>query len=212
MDITYDKDTCLIDMLMSQLEFQRQLLKKRNITAPDDVMTAANKKLEEACYHATCTNVELAEFIEQLTADGMQITDEVLLELTDAFTFLLNQLLYINILPTKTLSYYMRRAKARYDSRDNLAHKPFTYTEIIGLYNIAIGDLYHKTRYKSWKTYAELDDNVYELVPLVDEVLSTFMMLYIKAGVTDETIVDFFYRKHEINKQRQEVGGKYEQA
>jgi len=206
----FNKSTCLIDMLLSQLDFQRQLLNKRNnITAPDDVKAAPTEKLSEACYHATCTNVELAEFIEQLSKDKYEITDEVLLELTDAFTFLLNQLLYINILPTKTLSYYTSCAKIRYEAR---SAKPFTYTEIIGLYNLATGALYHKTRYKSWKTYTELDDNVYELIPLVDEVLTTFMLLYIKAGVEDTKIYEYFYKKHDVNRKRQEVGGEYEKV
>ena len=199
----YNQATALIDMLMSQLEFQRQLLKKRNLTAPDDVKINATKKLEEACYHATCTNVELAEFVEQLKIDKHEITQEVLLELTDAFTFLLNQLLYINVLPTKTLEYYREAAEIR-------TNRSFSYTELTGMYNLAIGALYHKTRYKTWKTYSELDDNIYELIPLVDEVLTVFMMFFVKAGVQTEKIYNLFYQKHEINIDRQQVGGKYE--
>ena len=86
----FNHETALIDMLMSQLEFQSQLLNKRNLAAPDDVKITTTKKLEVACYHATCTNVELAEFVEQLKEDKHVITQDVLLELTDAFTFLLN--------------------------------------------------------------------------------------------------------------------------
>lgn len=200
----FNHETALIDMLMSQLEFQRQLLNKRNLTAPDDVKITATKKLEEACYHATCTNVELAEFIEQLKEDKHVITQDVLLELTDAFTFLLNQLLYINILPTKTLDYYREAAKERFGQRS------FSYTELTGLFNLAIGALYHKTRYKTWKTYSELDDNIYELIPLVDEVLTVFMMFYVKANISSEQIYNLFYQKHAINIDRQKIGGKYE--
>lgn len=200
----FNHETALIDMLMSQLEFQRQLLNKRNLTAPDDVKITATKKLEEACYHATCTNVELAEFVEQLKEDKHAITQEVLLELTDAFTFLLNQLLYINILPTKTLDYYREAAKERFEKI------AFSYTELTGLFNLAIGALYHKTRYKTWKTYSELDDNIYELIPLVDEVLTVFMMFYVKADISSEQIYNLFYQKHAINIDRQKIGGKYE--
>ena len=200
----FNRETALIDMLMSQLEFQRQLLNKRNLTAPDDVKITATKKLEEACYHATCTNVELAEFIEQLKEDKHVITQDVLLELTDAFTFLLNQLLYINILPTKTLDYYREAAKERFGQRS------FSYTELTGLFNLAIGALYHKTRYKTWKTYSELDDNIYELIPLVDEVLTVFMMFYVKANISSDQIYNLFYQKHAINIDRQKIGGKYE--
>ena len=200
----FNHETALIDMLMSQLEFQRQLLNKRNLTAPDDVKITATKKLEEACYHATCTNVELAEFIEQLKEDKHEITQDVLLELTDAFTFLLNQLLYINILPTKTLDYYREAAKERFGQRS------FSYTELTGLFNLAIGALYHKTRYKTWKTYSELDDNIYELIPLVDDVLIVFMMFYVKANISSDQIYNLFYQKHAINIDRQKIGGKYE--
>lgn len=201
----FNHETALIDMLMSQLEFQRQLLNKRNITAPDDVKTTTTKKLEVACYHATCTNVELAEFVEQLKEDKHVITQDVLLELTDAFTFLLNQLLYINILPTKTLDYYREAAKERFEQKSS-----FSYTELTGLFNLAIGELYHKTRYKTWKIYSELDYNFYKLIPLVDEVLTVFMMFYVKADISSEKIYKLFYQKHAINIDRQKIGGKYE--
>ncbi len=202
---TFNHETALIDMLMSQLEFQRQLLNKRRITAPDDVKITTTKKLEVACYHATCTNVELAEFVEQLKEDKHVITQDVLLELTDAFTFLLNQLLYINILPTKTLDYYREAAKERFEQKS-----AFSYTELTGLFNLAIGELYHKTRYKTWKIYSELDYNFYKLIPLVDEVLTVFMMFYVKADISSEKIYKLFYQKHAINIDRQKIGGKYE--
>lgn len=202
---TFNHETALIDMLMSQLEFQRQLLNKRRITAPDDVKITTTKKLEVACYHATCTNVELAEFVEQLKEDKHVITQDVLLELTDAFTFLLNQLLYINILPTKTLDYYREAAKERFEQKH-----AFSYTELTGLFNLAIGALYHKTRYKTWKIYSELDYNFYKLIPLVDEVLTVFMMFYVKADISSEKIYNLFYQKHAINIDRQKIGGKYE--
>ena len=201
----FNHETAFIDMLMSQLEFQRQLLNKRNITAPDDVKITTTKKLEVACYHATCTNVELAEFVEQLKEDKHVITQDVLLELTDAFTFLLNQLLYINILPTKTLDYYREAAKARFKHKSE-----FSYIELTGLFNLAIGELYHKTRYKTWKIYSELDYNFYKLIPLVDEVLTIFMMFYVKADISSEKIYTLFYQKHAINIDRQKIGGKYE--
>lgn len=201
----FNHETAFIDMLMSQLEFQRQLLNKRNITAPDDVKITTTKKLEVACYHATCTNVELAEFVEQLKEDKHVITQDVLLELTDAFTFLLNQLLYINILPTKTLDYYREAAKARFKHKSE-----FSYIELTGLFNLAIGELYHKTRYKTWKIYSELDYNFYKLIPLVDEVLTVFMMFYVKADISTEQIYNLFYQKHAINIDRQKIGGKYE--
>ena len=201
----FNHETALIDMLMSQLEFQRQLLNKRNITAPDDVKITTTKKLEVACYHATCTNVELAEFVEQLKEDKHVITQDVLLELTDAFTFLLNQLLYINILPTKTLDYYCEAAKERFEQKS-----AFSYTELTGMFNLAIGALYHKTRYKTWKIYSELDYNFYKLIPLVDEVLTVFMMFYVKADISSEKIYKLFYQKHAINIDRQKIGGKYE--
>lgn len=201
----FNHETALIDMLMSQLEFQSQLLNKRNLAAPDDVKITTTKKLEVACYHATCTNVELAEFVEQLKEDKHVITQDVLLELTDAFTFLLNQLLYINILPTKTLDYYREAAKERFEQKS-----AFSYTELTGLFNLAIGELYHKTRYKTWKIYSELDYNFYKLIPLVDEVLTVFMMFYVKADISSEKIYKLFYQKHAINIDRQKIGGKYE--
>ena len=201
------EDVRLLNMLLTQLDFQKKLLKKRHTISPDDVMIDTSTKLAEACYHATCTNVELAEFIDQLKIDSLKKTDEVILELTDAFTFLLNQLLYINVIPTKTLGYYYCTAIKRYSATNNA-----NYHEIIGQYNVAIGNLYHKTRYKSWKTYAELDDNVYELIPLVDNVLEVFLQLYVKLGVSSDELCTYFYKKHDINEQRQEVGGKYEKV
>lgn len=200
-----NEDDRLLHMLLTQLDFQKKLLQKRHTISPDDVMTDTSTKLAEACYHATCTNVELAEFIEQLYQDKCNRTDEVVLELTDAFTFLLNQLLYINIIPTRTLGAYYAEAEKKYN-----ATKGIKFHELIGQYNVAIGKLYHKTRYKTWKTYTELDDNVYALIPLVDDVLITFLQLYVKLGVSSDELCDFYYRKHDVNEKRQEVGGKYE--
>ena len=200
------EDVRLLNMLLTQLDFQKKLLKKRHTISPDDVMIDTSTKLAEACYHATCTNVELAEFIDQMHEDNCNKTDEVMLELTDAFTFLLNQLLYINVIPTRTLGAYYAEAEKMYKP----SHPK--YHEIIGQYNVAIGKLYHKTRYKTWKTYTELDDNVYALIPLVDEVLITFLQLYIKLGATIDELCEYFYEKHDINEQRQEVGGKYEKV
>ena len=200
-----NEDDRLLNMLLTQLTFQKKLLQKRHTISPDDVMTSTSAKLAEACYHAACTNVELAEFIDQLHQDKCNRTDEVVLELTDAFTFLLNQLLYINIIPTRTLGAYYAEAEKMYN-----ATRGIKFHEIIGQYNVSIGKLYHKTRYKTWKTYTELDDNVYALIPLVDEVLITFLQLYVKLGVSADDLCTYFYKKHEINEQRQEVGGKYE--
>lgn len=207
--MTYNKETCLLDMLLTQLEFQKQLLKKRHIVSPEDTNVSATTKLAEACYHATCTNVELAEFVEQYVTDKRQKTDDVMLELTDAFTFLLNQLLYINTIPSKTLDYYYSHAKKSIEQYEH-ERRDVSFYEIIGQFNIAIGKLYHKTRYKSWKTYTELDDNAFSLIPLVDSVLIIFMQFYIKLGATCEEICKYFYQKHEINVKRQEAGGKYE--
>lgn len=201
-----NEDDRLLNMLLTQLDFQKKLLKKRHTISPDDVMIDTSTKLAEACYHATCTNVELAEFIDQMRKHNSNKTDEVMLELTDAFTFLLNQLLYINVIPSRTLCAYFAEAEKMYK------RTRAKYYEIIGQYNIAIGKLYHKTRYKTWKTYTELDDNVYALIPLVDEVLITFLQLYIKLGATIDELCEYFYKKHEINEQRQEVGGKYEKV
>lgn len=202
-----NEDDRLINMLFTQLDFQKKLLEKRHTISPDDVMIDTSTKLAEACYHATCTNVELAEFIEQLHHDKLEKTDDVILELTDAFTFLLNQLLYINVIPARTLGAYYAEAEKMYNRTHSMK-----YHEIIGQYNVAIGKLYHKTRYKTWKTYTELDDNVYALIPLVDDVLVTFLQLYVKLGVSSDDLCDYFYRKHDINEQRQEVGGKYEKV
>lgn len=196
-------------MLMTQLEFQKKLLEKRHIISPDDTNTSTYAKLAEACYHATCTNVELAEFIEQYVTDRQQKTDEVMLELTDAFTFLLNQFLYINVIPTKTLDYYYQRARQtlehyKHEGRD------ISYNEIIGQFNVAVGKLYHETRYKSWKTYTELNDNIFASISLVDAVLISFLQLYVKLDATCEDIFTYFYKKHEVNVKRQNAGGKYE--
>lgn len=204
--MTYNSETCLLDMLMLQLEFQKKLLEKRHIVSPDDTNTSTYTKLAEACFHATCTNVELAEFIEQYVSDRQQKTTNVMLELTDAFTFLLNQFLYINVIPTKTLDYYYRNAKLTLEQYE----RDISYNEIIGQFNIAVGKLYHKTRYKSWKTYTELDDNIFALISLVDAVLISFLQLYVKLDATCEDIFTYFYKKHEVNVKRQEAGGKYE--
>lgn len=209
--MNYNKETCLLDMLLTQLEFQKQLLKKRHIVSPDAVNADTYTKLNAACYHATCTNVELAEFVEQYLKDEKNKTEDVMLELTDAFTFLLNQFLYINVIPSKTLEHYYIAAKNTLSHNESQGRE-LSYCEIIGQFNIATGALYHKTRYKSWKTYTELDDDIYSLIPFIDNVLISFLQLYVKLNANCEEICKYFYQKHEINVKRQEAGGKYETA
>lgn len=207
--MNYNNETCLLDMLLTQLEFQKQLLIKRHIVSPDDVNADNYIKLNAACYHATCTNVELAEFVKQYLKDAQTKTEEVMLELTDAFTFLLNQFLYINVIPTKTLEHYYTEAKYAISQYEKQGQE-ISYYMIIGQFNIAVGELYHKTRYKSWKTYTELNDDIYSLIPLVDNILTSFLQLYVKLNADCEEICKYFYQKHEINVKRQEAGGKYE--
>ena len=209
--MTYNAETCLLDMLMTQLTFQKKLADKRSIVSPDNTDVDVQTKLNLACYHSACTNIELAEFVEQYLLDNKNITEDVMLELTDAFTFLLNQFLYLNLIPTKTLNYYYTAAEKALKSYDGQDHE-ITYYEIIGQFEMAVGSLYHKTRYKSWKTYTEHSDDIYSLIPLVDNVMTSFLQLYVKVGATSEQIFKYFYQKHEVNVKRQEVGGKYETA
>lgn len=197
----------LINMLMSQLTLQQKLHEKRNTITPDDVTISRTEKLKQACYYATCTNIELAEFIDQLHIDHCNKTEEVILELTDAFIFLLNQLLFANVIPSRTLESYYQDAVKRYDSTNGIK-----FHEIIGEYNAAIGRFYQNTRFKTWKTYTEQDDNIYALIPLVDDVIVSFLQLYVKLSISVDDICNYYYKKFDINTQRQEVGGKYEKA
>ena len=202
----YEEDTAFIDMLQMQLQFQRKMLEKRGIITPDDVRHTSVSKLYEACYHSACTNVEFAELLEQFHND-QAITDNVRLELTDAFIFFLNQILYMNLTPTKTLKYYYLQARC------NTLQKTLTeeyLCELIGKFTCSMGAVLHKTRYKTWKEYSELDENLYELIELLDNAIVDFLRLYVAINMSIQDIYNYFMIKFNVNVERQNTGGKYE--
>lgn len=214
----YDENTCLVDMLNLQLQFQKETLKKRGLLAPSDSNVSSQNKTYEACYHSACMMVELHEFAEQFNLDLQKlqnITDDTIgdvfeetkFELIDSWIFFLNQLLYTNILPTKSLKYYFSEAALNF----KLPHLNNDVVEQqIGRIVIADGNLIHKLRFKKWKSYTELNDNVFELVKYVDDTIKAFAEAFIMLGMTANDVWTFFYRKYSENIKRQQVNGIYE--
>lgn len=210
----YNKDTCLTDMLYMQLEFQQKILARRKQLTPADVTVTTQSKVYEACYHASCMMVELHELSESFNADMSEPVDnfseDVYYELVDAWIFFLNQLLFSNILPTKTLSYYFNQTKTLAELNLENVNPTVVFEVLVGKITIANGKFIHNLRFKKWKEYDELDDNIFELSNLVDIVIIQFTQLFKFFGLTEVDVWQYFNAKFDENIARQQIGGKYE--
>lgn len=210
----YNKDTCLTDMLYMQLEFQQKILARRKQLTPADVTVTAQSKVYEACYHASCMMVELHELSEAYEIDLEEAVDnlseDTKFELIDAWIFFLNQLLFSNVLPTKTLSYYFSQTKSAAELNLEHVDTHVAFESLIGKITIANGRFIHNLRFKKWKEYAELDDNIFELSNLVDLVIIQFAQLFKFFGMCEADVWQYFTDKFDENTARQQIGGKYE--
>jgi len=213
---TFNNDTVLTDMLFMQLEFQQKILARRKQLTPSDVTVTTQSKVYEACYHASCMIVEMHELYEEFQNDVDECADnfseDTKFELIDTWIFFLNQLLFSNVMPTKPLSYYFSKIKTAADLGFEPANvKPSTQLEaLIGRITVANGKFIHNLRFKKWKEYDELDDNVFELTKLVDDVLTEFAQLFAYFCMQPKDVWEYFNLKFDENTARQQIGGKYE--
>jgi len=207
----YNKDTAMETMFNMQESLQNAIGAKRGTICPNswnsDIPDKYRTMAIESGYYMMSTVTELFEFFEQWKKDNYQFTDLVKFELIDAWHFVMNQLLYMNIKPTQTVEWFYNKAKENIAQVDFVNHDLY---HIVGGVVETMGEIYQNSSYKKWKTYETPKEDALKLQVLAENFLLKFFELFVVTGMKPEDIWKFYYEKNAENFKRQEKGGRYE--
>lgn len=207
----YNKDTAMETMFNMQESLQNAIGAKRGTICPNswnsDIPDKYRTMAIESGYYMMSTVTELFEFFEQWKKDNYQFTDLVKFELIDAWHFVMNQLLYMNIKPTQTVEWFYEKA------RENIAQVDFVNHDlyhIVGGVVETMGEIYQNSSYKKWKTYETPKEDALKLQVLAENFLLKFFELFVVTGMKPEDIWKFYYEKNKENFHRQQdPNGRY---
>lgn len=197
-------------MFNMQETLQNTIGAKRGTICPNSWNTEMEDKHRkmaiESGYYMMSTVTELFEMFEQIQKDNYEITDLTRFELIDAWHFVMNQLLYMNIRPSMTLDDYYSKAE------DNIRQVTFVNHDLhylVGEFIESVGEMYQNSSYKKWKTYDVPKEDPLKLQELGDAVLVKFMQICVALRMSTKDIWNFYYAKNAENFKRQEAGGRY---
>lgn len=207
----YDKANAMNIMFDMQESLQNAIGAKRGTLCPNtwnsDIPDKYRTMAIESGYYMMSTVTELFEFFEQYKKDNYQFTDLVKFELIDAWHFVMNQLLYMNIKPTQTVEWFYNKAKENLEQVTFVNHDLY---HIVGGVVETMGEIYQNSSYKKWKTYDKPKEDPLKLQVLAENFLLKFFELFVVTGMKPEDIWKFYYEKNAENFKRQEKGGRYE--
>jgi dimeric dUTPase (all-alpha-NTP-PPase superfamily) len=207
----YDKANAMNIMFDMQESLQNAIGAKRGTLCPNtwnsDIPDKYRTMAIESGYYMMSTVTELFEFFEQWKKDNFQFTDLVKFELIDAWHFVMNQLLYMNIKPTQTVEWFYEKAKENLEQVTFVNHDLY---HIVGGVVETMGEIYQNSSYKKWKTYDKPKEDPLKLQVLAKNFLLKFFELFVVTGMKPEDIWKFYYEKNAENFKRQEKGGRYE--
>ena len=207
----YDKANAMNIMFDMQESLQNAIGAKRGTLCPNtwnsDIPDKYRTMAIESGYYMMSTVTELFEFFEQWKKDNFQFTDLVKFELIDAWHFVMNQLLYMNIKPTQTAEGFYEKAKENLEQVTFVNHDLY---HIVGGVVETMGEIYQNSSYKKWKTYDKPKEDPLKLQVLAENFLLKFFELFVVSGMKPEDIWKFYYEKNAENFKRQEKGGRYE--
>lgn len=207
----YDKVNAMNIMFDMQESLQNAIGAKRGTLCPNtwnsDIPDKYRTMAIESGYYMMSTVTELFEFFEQYKKDNYQFTDLVKFELIDAWHFVMNQLLYMNIKPTQTVEWFYEKAKENLEQVTFVNHDLY---HIVGGVVETMGEIYQNSSYKKWKTYDKPKEDPLKLQVLAENFLLKFFELFVVTGMKPEDIWKFYYEKNAENFKRQEKGGRYE--
>lgn len=207
----YDKANAMNIMFDMQESLQNAIGAKRGTLCPNtwnsDIPDKYRTMAIESGYYMMSTVTELFEFFEQYKKDNFQFTDLVKFELIDAWHFVMNQLLYMNIKPTQTVEWFYEKAKENLEQVTFVNHDLY---HIVGGVVETMGEIYQNSSYKKWKTYDKPKEDPLKLQVLAENFLLKFFELFVVTGMKPEDIWKFYYEKNAENFKRQEKGGRYE--
>jgi len=207
----YDKANAMNIMFDMQESLQNAIGAKRGTLCPNtwnsDIPDKYRTMAIESGYYMMSTVTELFEYFEQYKKDNYQFTDLVKFELIDAWHFVMNQLLYMNIKPTQTVEWFYEKAKENLEQVTFVNHDLY---HIVGGVVETMGEIYQNSSYKKWKTYDKPKEDPLKLQVLAENFLLKFFELFVVTGMKPEDIWKFYYEKNAENFKRQEKGGRYE--
>lgn len=207
----YDKANAMNIMFDMQESLQNAIGAKRGTLCPNtwnsDIPDKYRTMAIESGYYMMSTVTELFEYFEQYKKDNYQFTDLVKFELIDAWHFVMNQLLYMNIKPTQTVEWFYNKAKENLEQVTFVNHDLY---HIVGGVVETMGEIYQNSSYKKWKTYDKPKEDPLKLQVLAENFLLKFFELFVVTGMKPEDIWKFYYEKNAENFKRQEKGGRYE--
>lgn len=207
----YDKANAMNIMFDMQESLQNAIGAKRGTLCPNtwnsDIPDKYRTMAIESGYYMMSTVTELFEFFEQYKKDNYQFTDLVKFELIDAWHFVMNQLLYMNIKPTQSVEWFYNKAKENLEQVTFVNHDLY---HIVGGVVETMGEIYQNSSYKKWKTYDKPKEDPLKLQVLAENFLLKFFELFVVTGMKPEDIWKFYYEKNAENFKRQEKGGRYE--
>ena len=205
----YDKANAMNIMFDMQESLQNAIGAKRGTLCPNtwnsDIPDKYRTMAIESGYYMMSTVTELFEFFEQYKKDNFQFTDLVKFELIDAWHFVMNQLLYMNIKPTQTVEWFYEKAKENLEQVTFVNHDLY---HIVGGVVETMGEIYQNSSYKKWKTYDKPKEDPLKLQVLAENFLLKFFELFVVTGMKPEDIWKFYYEKNAENFKRQEKGGR----
>lgn len=202
----------VLDVMFNMQEsLQNAIGAKRGTICPNswnkDIDDKYRTMAIESGYYMMSTVTELFEMFEQIKKDNFEITELTKFELIDAWHFVMNQLLYMNIKPKESLETYYNAAA------ENLQQVTFVNHDmhhLVGEFVEAVGELYQNSSYKKWKTYDVPKEDPLKNQELGDTILVKFMQLFVVLNMKPKDIWNFYYAKNAENFKRQETGGRYE--
>lgn len=207
----YNKENCMKTMFEMQESLQNAIGAKRGTICPNswnqDIPDKYRTMAIESGYYMMSTVTELFEFFEQWKKDNFQYTDLVKFELIDAWHFVMNQLLYMNIKPTQTVEWFYNKAQENIQHVDFVNHDLY---HIVGGVVETMGEIYQNSSYKKWKTYDTPKEDALKLQVLAENFLLKFFELFVVTGMKPEDIWKFYFEKNKENFARQGKGGRYE--
>lgn len=206
----YNEDTAMETMFAMQESLQNAIGEKRGTICPNswnlDIPDKHRTMAIESGYYMMSTITELFEFFEQYKKDNYQFTDLVKFELIDAWHFVMNQLLYLNIKPERTVEWFYDKAYK------NLKHDKLggDLYRIVGELVETMGEMYQNASYKKWKKYNTPKEDPLKLKVFAENFLLKFFELFVVVGMSPADVWKFYYEKNAENFKRQSRGGRYE--
>lgn len=162
-------------------------------------------RLKELAWRVT---EEIGETVMEMTSRTGPSTDRVREEMSDVLHFLVELFIMAGIeveeFPLRSsdrLDELYRSAQAEIMDRQELPYA----SEQLALVVWGLTDAMHELKNRPWKR-THVNTNVIEFRNKLQRVMDSFILACYLCGITAQLLSDLYFRKHEVNRQRQDSG------